>query len=195
MFGARPPFFAGPGALFARRRPAAHSGNAMLFATSPLVIIDRPADNRHMDAGRVAYDYVILHHTGGIDSVKWLSTTSDPPVSCHRLIARDGRIFKLVPDDHVAYTQGPARIGPLPSPTVNLNHYALSIEFENLGNGEQWPDAQLRAGAMQIVEWWGAYGFLPVLYHKQVQSDKHDPFGFPRQRFDRFLAEQLKATL
>ena len=167
----------------------------MLFATPPLSIIDHPADSVHSGGQtRLGRDFIILHHTGGTNSLNWLSTTSpdNNPVSCHRLIDRDGRIFKIVPDDKTAYTQGPAHIGPLPMATMNLNNFALSIEFENLGNGEVYPDAQLQAGAAQIVEWWGLYGFLPVLYHKQVQADKNDPFAFPRNRIDQLIWARLK---
>jgi len=116
-------------------------------------------------------------------------------VSCHRLIARAGTIYKIVPDHEVAYTQGPADIGPIPENGQNVNQWALSIELENLGNGQLYPDAQLRAAAAQVAEWWGAYGFLPILYHRQIQNDKYDPFAFPRGQFDGLLRDYLKRVL
>ncbi len=168
----------------------------MLFSTPPLHIIDHPADAAHKGSNRLGYELVVLHHTGGSNSLDWLSTTSAPkPVSCHRLIARDGTIYKIVPDHEVAFTQGPAVIGPTPANGRDANEIGLSIEFENLGNGQDWPEAQLRAGAAQVVEWWGAYGWIPVLYHKQVQSDKSDPYGFPRARFDQLVLEYLRVVL
>jgi N-acetyl-anhydromuramyl-L-alanine amidase AmpD len=167
----------------------------MLFSTPPLVIIDQLADERHRADSRLGFDFIFFHHTGGRDSRAWLSKTSSPPVSCHRLISRNGTIYKIVPDHLVAFTQGPADIGPIPENGENANQRGLSIEFENLGNGQDWPEAQLRSGAAQVVEWWGAYGWLPILYHKQVQANKNDPYGFPRDRFDRLVLEQLRALL
>lgn len=166
-----------------------------LFVTPPLAITDKPADARHQANNRLGYDFIFLHHSGGTNSVAWLSTTSSPPVSCHRLISRIGVIYKIVPDHLVAFTQGPADIGPIPENGENANQRGLSIEFENLGNGQDWPDAQLKSGAKQVVEWWGAYGWLPILYHRQVQANKNDPYGFPRERFDRYVLDYLKQVL
>lgn len=175
----------------------------MLFSTPPLQITDVPADRLHKGGRRLGPAYIFLHHTGGTDSAAWLSTTSPNgnPVSCHRLIARDGRILKIVPDHEVAYTQGPARIGPLPVRNAqgviieSANNWGLSIELENLGNGQDYPEAQLWSAARQVVEWWGAYGWLPVLHHRQVQADKKDPFDFPRQRFDELIRDYLRQVL
>src|SRR5204862_8324577 len=134
-------------------------GMPPLFTTAPLPIIDHPADALHAGGQtRLGYRYVFIHATGGTNSLNWLSTTSpaSKPVSCHRLIAKDGRIYKVVPDEKTAYTQGPAEIGPLPEQGQNANNWALSIELENLDNGrDPYPAAQLDAAAAQVVEWIG----------------------------------------
>jgi hypothetical protein len=41
----------------------------------------------------------------------------------------------------------------------------------------------------------GAYGFLPLLDHKQVQVNKNDPYDFPRQRFHELLRDELRKVL
>jgi N-acetyl-anhydromuramyl-L-alanine amidase AmpD len=168
----------------------------MLFVTSPLPIKDHPADRLHCcGQTRLGYRWVFLHATGGTNSLDWLSTTSpaDKPVSCHRYIPKDGTIYKIVPDEHTAYTQGPSQIGPLPSHLQNANNWSLSIEMENLDNGhDPWTAAQVKACALQVVEWWGAYGFLPVVAHSWMQADKHDPLGFPWQTFYALCWEQLR---
>lgn len=159
----------------------------MLFRTPALVITDFPADSLHCcGQTRLGYRWIVVHATAGTNSLLWLSRTSpqDKPVSCHRLIAKDGHIYKIVPDDKTAYTQGPAEVGPLPMHGQNLNNWALSIELENLDNGrDPYPTAQLDAAAAQCVEWIGAYGFIPIVAHAWVQADKHDPVGFDWQDF------------
>jgi N-acetyl-anhydromuramyl-L-alanine amidase AmpD len=168
----------------------------MLFSTNPLPIIDHPADRAHCcGEARLGYRWIFLHATGGVNSLNWLSTTSphDTPVSCHRLIAKDGTIYKIVPDDKVAYTQGPSVAGPVPGNGENMNQWALSIEMENLDNGhDPYPVTQVRACALQVVEWIGAYGFIPIVAHAWMQRDKHDPLGFPWDELYALIWDQLK---
>jgi N-acetylmuramoyl-L-alanine amidase len=168
----------------------------VLYSTNPLPIVDHPADRLHCcGQTRLGYRFIFLHSTGGTNSLDWLSTTSpaDKPVSCHRLIAKDGTVYKIVPDDKTAYTQGPSEIGPLPSHTQNANNWSLSIELENLDNGrDPYPAAQLESCVHQVVEWWGLYGFLPVVAHAWMQADKHDPAGFPWELFYVRCWEALK---
>lgn len=168
----------------------------MLFPTSPLPIIDHPADRLHCcGQTRLGYRFIFLHATGGTNSLDWLSTTSpaSAPVSCHRLITKDGTIYKIVPDDQTAYTQGPSELGPLPSKTQNANNWSLSIEMENLNDGhDPYPPVQLLSTAKQVVEWWGGHGFIPVVAHAWAQADKHDPAGFPWESFYRLCWDQLK---
>lgn len=171
------------------------------FITPPLNIIDLPADKAHKSGGRLGYRWIVLHHTGGTDSRKWLSTTSQPPVSVQRLITKVGQNIKIVPDHEVAFTQGPAQIRNLPRQqggrTVEtVNEWALAIEFENLGNGKDpYPLVQLDMGARQCVEWWGAYGLLPIVGHGWIQTNKNDPAGFPWEQFYQLMLKHLKAVI
>lgn len=169
---------------------------APLYTTAPLPIVDHPADSIHCcGQTRLGYRYIVLHATAGTDSLDWLSTTSpnSNPVSCHRLIAKDGTIYKIVPDDKTAYTQGPAEIGPLPGGGQNANNWSLSIELENLNNGsDPYPDAQMKAAALQVVEWWGVYGFIPLVAHTWIQADKSDPKGFNWPKLYSMIWAELK---
>lgn len=171
------------------------------FITPPLPITDLAADNRHKSDGRLGYRFIVLHHTGGTNSGKWLSTTSMPPVSVQRLITKSGEIIKIVPDHLVAFTQGPARVGRLPR-SVNgrvvetVNEWALGIELENLGNGKDpYPMAQVDSCAEQCVEWYGAYGALAIVAHGWIQTNKNDPLGFPWHDFYARFFHHLKAVL
>lgn len=152
-----------------------------IFQTPPLAITDHPADANHKGGTRAGYRYIFIHATAGTDSLDWLSTTSPQGkrVSCHRLIDKLGKNYKIVPDHEVAWTQGPAVIGPTPADGNDANELGLSIELENLNDGrDPYPDAQMRMCAKQIVEWWGMYGFIPVVAHAWTQADKKDPLGF-----------------
>ncbi len=167
---------------------------AQLFTTPPLVITDHPADSAHAGAlPRLGYRFIVIHATGGTNSLNWLSTTSSPPVSIHRLISKQGQIYKIVPDGVAAYHAGPARVGPLPSADANVNNWSLGIELENLNDGhDPYPAAQLDSAAAQVVEWWGAYGFLPVLAHAWIDSRKHDPAGLDWPDFYRRIWARLR---
>lgn len=154
------------------------------FATPPLTIVDLPADANHKGGTRRGFRWIFLHATGGVDSRAWLSTTSSPPVSCHRLIAKDGTIYKIVPDLEVAWTQGPADLGPIPENGQNANEWSLSIELENLNTGrDPYPYAQIKSCVDQVVEWKAVYGDLAVVAHAWCQSNKTDPRGFPWGQF------------
>ena len=139
--------------------------------------------------------------TRAINSGAWLSTTSSPPVSVQRLITKAGENIKIVADHDVAFTQGPARVKNLPRSSngrvvETVNEWALAIEFENLGNGKDpYPMAQIDMGARQCVEWWGAYGLLPIVGHGWIQTNKNDPLSFPWLDFYARMLHHLKAVI
>jgi N-acetylmuramoyl-L-alanine amidase len=166
------------------------------FVTPPLAIIDLPADARHATYRRTPKELIVLHATAGTDSRRWLSTDPNSSVSAHRLIAKDGTIYKIVPDEFVAHHVGRSRLGALPQ-YQGLNEEALGIELENLNTGtDPYPLPQLHACVRQVVEWWGAYGFLPLLYHRQIDTlGKTDPRGFPRAEFDHAVVAYLQEVL
>lgn len=151
------------------------------FETLPLDIIDIPADSRHA-SGLLVWPprYIIIHASGGTDSRAWLSTDRRSQVSVHRLIEKDGTLYKILPDEKQCWGAGYGSVGA----TVNLNPFALQIELENLNDGrDPYPDVQVLSCARQVAEWWGLYGALPVLSHAQVDRRKDDPRGFPWPHF------------
>lgn len=173
----------------------------MLFPTAPLQVTTIvPAPTHYMKRrGGFLPLAIILHHTGGTDSRAWLSRTSSPPVSTHRLIDKAGTIYKIVPDEDTAYTAGYGIIGPVdpdardPGGVArNLNYVSLNIELENAGTGrDPYPAVQLQSCALQIAEWWGKYGLLPILYHSHVDGNKDDPRGLDRTDLDRRILAAL----
>ncbi len=162
----------------------------MLFPTDPLNIVDAPADAQHKGGARhmSGVRFIIIHHTGGTNSLKWLTTDSPPsnPVSVHRLISRTGTLYKLVSDDEEAWHAGRGYVGPLVGAAkgqTNLNRCSLGIELENLGNGQEYPPEQIAMAVAQCVEWIGAYGPLMILGHSEVDGRKHDPRGLSMDWF------------
>lgn len=158
-----------------------------IFATPPLAIVDYPADKNHKGGPLINPRLIVLHATAGTNSREWLAKTSSGErlASIHRLISKDGTIYKIVPDDLIAFHVGFSMLGN----DTNLNDNALGIELENLNSGtDPYPLAQLQSCAKQIVEWWGAYGYLPLLAHAQVDTrGKTDPRGFDWPLFYRLI--------
>jgi N-acetyl-anhydromuramyl-L-alanine amidase AmpD len=166
-----------------------------LFQTSNLDIVDAPANLSHRGrARRMPPCFIYLHATAGTDSLKWLRATSSPAVSCHRLIAKDGTIYKILPDELMAWTQGYGWMGERgPGRATTCNTDGLSLEFENTNTGyDPYPLIQVLQGARQCYEWWGLYGLLPILNHADVDPRKDDPRGFPRRVFDGYLRDLIR---
>lgn len=167
------------------------------FSTPPLAFVDYPADKDHFDVDRVLPAAVIcLHDTGGTNSLDYLSRTPGSKRSAHRLISRAGRNYKLVQDKDTAWTNGPSQLYTRPGTKANQLSIYLTIEMEHLhAQDPSWPAEQVRMAAWQVCEWWGFFGFLPVVGHWQVQGNKVDPQGFPWGAFYHHCTVRLKQCL
>jgi N-acetyl-anhydromuramyl-L-alanine amidase AmpD len=160
------------------------------FTTPPLHIIDRPADARHTAGPRAAADilYIILHSTVGSlsSSLDWLTTNPNSNVSVHRLVDQNGDIYKIADDLVICNHVGYSRMG-----NTSPNPYALGIEMVNRNDGtDTYELAQIESVVLQVREWKGLYGDIPVMAHAQIDTrGKTDPFKFPWPRFyERFYA-------
>lgn len=163
-----------------------------LFLTPPLDIIDVAADSQHSGGPRrMPPQMIVLHHTGAWPALRWLTTDRKSNVSAHRYIEPHKPIYKLVPDERVAYTQGYADVGPWSDAGgLAFNPVCLSIEgcFDPTIE-RTWNVDVVWKMACQCCEWWGLYGFIPILYHWQVDKRKDDPAHFPRAVFDAWLGQ------
>ena len=75
---------------------------------------------------------IIIHYTGmqsERESIKRL-TSSNSKVSCHYLINRSGKVFKLVDDQNIAWHAGKSMWGKY----KNLNKNSIGIELVNKGH-------------------------------------------------------------
>ncbi|MCA0354706.1 MAG: N-acetylmuramoyl-L-alanine amidase [Chloroflexi bacterium] len=176
------------------------------FPTPNLDIRDLPADVQHTGPRRPtsALKCIIVHSTEGRDSRKWLSTTSNPRVSIHRLIQRTaynqqtnyGGHYKILADEWTAYHAGTGvfnHYGPFSDYKRNLNYVSLGVELERTGT-ESITAYQYEQFAGLVVEWWGLYGYLPVITHQDVDpSRRSDPVRFDWPSFSRVLFAKLGA--
>lgn len=157
--------------------------------------MDLPADAGHHDGPRPgAPKVIILHATAGVDSRAWLTRTSVPPVSVHRLIPKNGLIYKLVPDELVAWGCGFGHLGPWypGSKHGGCNAIALQIELENQDiQGDLYTPAQIYSTVLQCAEWSRMWGPLPVLGHFHIDENKKDPAWFPWGQFYKLLWQEL----
>lgn len=158
-----------------------------MYPHIPTINTTYHADANHCGGSRLTPTVIVLHHTGGEDSRKWLTTTSPPdhPVSVHILIQKDGTIYRLVDDHANAWHAGYGILGSAnrSGKPYSVNTISLGIEIENMGNGhDPYPDDQLDACGYQIALWYQKYGFLSIVTHGLIDPRKNDPVGLPGQR-------------
>lgn len=167
------------------------------FITPPLNIIDAPADARHTSGPRLPQDIklIVMHATAGgaQSSLDWLTTNPNSNVSCHRMIDVDGTIYKVADDLVIANHVGYSRMGN----KTGLNKDALGIELVNSNSGsDPYESAQIESAALQVREWYGIYGALPIVSHKSVDTKgKSDPAGFSWSVFYERLFARLSEVL
>lgn len=164
------------------------------FSTPALDITNAPADENHRGPFSIMCAMrIVIHDTEGLNSLPWLTTTSRPPVSIHRYIDRTGRIYKVVEDSGIAWHVGKSVMLPGPHHhLISCNLTSLGIELERAKNDTSaYPEAQLSSAASQVVEWWGAHGYLPVVGHGTLDTGKTDPGYFP---WNEFLGMVIRRT-
>lgn len=157
-------------------------------------IINHPAKN-HASRNGQAIATIVVHHTGGTNSLAWLTDNPDG-LSTHVLIDKPGTIYRMVPDGLAANTVGHSNLGlytVASGDKGNANQVTLNIELENEGNGsDPYPESQRDSCAWQIASWWQQYGDLPVIPHKLIDTNgKTDPRGLD---FRDILSRALPTT-
>lgn len=68
---------------------------------------------------------------------KMLNTFIDYGVSAHYLIGREGKVYKLVPENRVAYHAGKGNLSKYPNYKDRLNHYSIGIELMGIGTKDE----------------------------------------------------------
>ena len=135
---------------------------------------------------RATINMLIIHHTAeDLDTSLNLLTDKVKNVSAHYLIAKDGTMFRLVPEEFEAYHAGTSYW----QGRMRLNNYSIGIELENSGK-EAFTEPQMQALVKLATDIIARYN-IPienVLSHSDIASArKQDPSKY----FDwQYLAEQ-----
>lgn len=165
------------------------------MAPPPKVVTDLSA--HRSSRGGAAVAAIVIHATAGTNSLPWLKR-NPAGVSAHVLIAKDGTIYRLVPDAEAAHHAGFSRIvvggraiGRTTTPSPN--QVTLGLELENLNNGrDPYPEAQRLALGWQLVEWSRAYPAARLVFHREIDTQgKTDPAGLTWADIHRAMAPWL----
>ena len=92
-----------------------------------------PSQNHGERVGGARVELVVLHFTGmsDFDEARDRLCDADAEVSCHYLIARDGEVFAMVPEDRRAWHAGAGAWGG----RDDVNSRSIGIEIDNDGQG------------------------------------------------------------
>jgi N-acetylmuramoyl-L-alanine amidase len=123
---------------------------------------------------------IVIHYTADNSlegALSWLCS-SKSKVSAHLVIAKDGTVYQLLPFDIVGWHAGSSSYGG--SGSVN----AFAIGIENVGVGDVWPAAQVRANRDVIAALCEAYpeiedivGHSDVAPGRKVDPGPRYPWG------------------
>lgn len=138
---------------------------------------------------------IVVHGTGGglSSSLSTLKNGDGRGVSIHALIAQDGTIYRMLPDEKGANHAGAATS----SFTVNGKRYAgaavnratLGVELVNLQDGrDPYTTPQLQSLGWLITHWRSRFGPLPILRHADLDpSRRRDPYQLSTQEIERWV--------
>lgn len=140
-------------------------------------IIDHFSPNAH--ARQSSVDTIVLHYTDMLSTAEALRLLcdSEKKVSAHYLIDKSGDIYRLVPEDQVAYHAGISHWRGRDS----LNETSIGIEIDNKGHQfgvEVFPNAQIKA-LLALIDGIRARHNIPdsrIVAHSDIAPDrKKDP--------------------
>lgn len=148
--------------------------------------------------------FVVIHETVlGEKATISLFNTNHPndndQVSYHMIIARDGRLIRIVPDKNRAYGAGMsqfmgATLRPKKNSAGSINNVALHISlvtpegFEQSDSHTGYTDAQYTSLAKQILIWQMQFGIpmsrVTTHYAVDRSHSRYDPRSFHWEKFD-----------
>ena len=140
-------------------------------------MIDCPSPN--WDERSLPVSMIVLHYTGMADAAAAIARLTDPDakVSCHYLIAEDGQLVRMVPEEKRAWHAGKAYWRGI----EDVNSASIGIELVNPGHDlgyRPFPEAQMAALMPLMVEIVGRYGITRgnIVGHSDVApARKMDP--------------------
>jgi N-acetylmuramoyl-L-alanine amidase len=117
------------------------------------------------NVGREMVPRLIVEHFTADNScegaLSWLCSRQSG-VSAHLVIDRDGTIYQLVPFNVVAWHAGRSEYQGQP----NVNSFSIGIE--NVGDGSEFPDAQMESNRAVIAALYSFYPIEDAVGHEDV---------------------------
>ena len=126
---------------------------------------------------------IVIHYTGDNSeqgAISWLCAAQSG-VSAHLVVNKEGGITQLVPFNITAWHAG--RSAYQGRGGVN----SFSVGIENVGIGDEWPDAQVEANRAIIAALFAAYPITDVVGHQDVAPGRKGDPG-PNYPWDRVTA-------
>jgi N-acetylmuramoyl-L-alanine amidase len=144
---------------------------------SGLPIIETPSPN--FDERKAPISIIVLHYTGMQDAESAIARLRDPEakVSAHYVVAEDGTILRLVPEDKRAWHAGKSRWRG----TSDINSASVGIEIVNPGHEfgyRPFPEAQIGSVIPLVAEIKERYSITRgnVVGHSDIApARKQDP--------------------
>lgn len=122
--------------------------------------------------GIITPEIVVIHYTGSnslAGALSWLCTPS-AKVSAHLVIAKTGAVWQLLPLNVLGWHAGRS------SYDGRSDVNAFSIGIENVGLGDEWPEAQIQANIDVLDALYAAYRIEDTVGHSDVAPGrKFDP--------------------
>jgi N-acetyl-anhydromuramyl-L-alanine amidase AmpD len=148
--------------------------------------------------------FVVIHETvmGEKDTISLFKTNhpnDNDQVSYHMLVARDGRLIRIVPDESRAYGAGMSHFmgstfRAKRASAGSINNIALHISlvspsgFENSDSHTGYTEAQYASLAKQILKWQMQHGIpmsrVTTHYAVDRSHSRYDPRSFHWDKFD-----------
>ena len=117
-------------------------------------------------------ELIVIHYTGDNSlqgALSWL-TTRGSGVSAHLVVAKTGQVWQLAPFNRRAWHAGASTW----KGRGDCNSWSVGIE--NVGLGDEWPEAQVQANVKIVEALRAAYPIYDVVGHSDVAPGrKSDP--------------------
>jgi N-acetylmuramoyl-L-alanine amidase len=142
-------------------------------------ILEAPSPNAGLRRGGARPDLVVLHYTAMASAEDALERLCDPAaeVSAHYLVAEDGRIWRLVPEELRAWHAGAGRWGGV----ADVNSRSIGIELANPGPLAGFPPysepqmARLEALLAGVMARWSVPPARVIGHSDMAPGRKGDP--------------------
>lgn len=149
-------------------------------------MIEAPSPNNEPRPDGTTVDTVVLHATvlNTASEVCEHFTKSEPGVSAHYTVDRDGTVYKHVDETEKAFHAG---ISEMPDGRTGVNDFSIGIELVNLNDGiDPYPAPQLTALRVLLDDIRTRHPIQHIVSHAEIASPpgrKSDPRGLDVSQF------------